>query len=107
MAEKSQRRLKLEASLAEDPADTFLRYGVAMQCLTEGDLEEGRRMLRALIVDHPDDQVAAYHQLGRSLVETEEIDEARRVLQEGIRKARARGDYHAAGEMEELVNQVG
>ena len=36
MAEKSPRRLKLEESLAEDPADPFLRYGVALQCLREG-----------------------------------------------------------------------
>ena len=37
MAEKSRRRLMLEQSLAEDPADSFLRYGLAMQCLREGD----------------------------------------------------------------------
>ena len=33
MAEKSPRRLRLEESLAEDPADPFLRYGLALQCL--------------------------------------------------------------------------
>ncbi len=33
MAEKSTRRVALEQSLAEDPADTFLRYGLALQCL--------------------------------------------------------------------------
>ena len=42
MAEKSPRRQMLEQSLAEDPGDTFLRYGLAMQCLREGDVEEGR-----------------------------------------------------------------
>ena len=49
MAEKSPRRLMLESSLAEDPADTFLRYGLAVQCLREGDVEEGRQRLLALI----------------------------------------------------------
>ena len=39
MAEKSRRRLMLEQSLAEDPADPFLRYGLAIQCLNEGDIE--------------------------------------------------------------------
>ena len=66
MAEKSRRRLMLEQSLAEDPADPFLRYGLAMQCLNEGDVEEGRRGSRHLIADRPDDQVAAYQQLGQS-----------------------------------------
>ena len=45
MAEKSRRRLMLEQSLAEDPADPFLRYGLAIQCLSEGDIEQGRRRL--------------------------------------------------------------
>src|SRR5271165_4455833 len=100
MAEKSARRQKLEQSLAEDPGDTFLRYGLAMQCLREGDLEEGRERLRSLIADHPDDQIAAYQQLGQSHMETGEVDEATRVLKAGIIKARAKGDLHAAGEME-------
>ncbi len=56
----------LEASLAEDPGDSFLRYGLAMQCLREGDIEEGRGRLLSLIADEPDTQVAAYQQLGQS-----------------------------------------
>ena len=47
MAEKSPRRVMLEQSLAEDPCDTFLRYGLAVQCLREGDVEEGRERLLA------------------------------------------------------------
>src|SRR3954447_12742547 len=96
MAEKSPRRRMLEQSLAEDPSDTFLRYGLALQCLREGDVAEGRAALRALIADHPEDQVAAYQQLGQSLLESGEVEEAQRVLEVGISKARVRGDWHAA-----------
>jgi predicted Zn-dependent protease len=106
MAEKSPRRLMLEQSLAEDPLDTFLRYGLAIQCLREGDLVEGRRRLLALIADHPDDQIAAYQQLGQSYLETGEIEEATSALRSGIAKARLRGDEHAAGEMEGLLAQL-
>jgi predicted Zn-dependent protease len=107
MAEKSPRRLKLEESLAEDPGDTFLRYGLALQCLREGDLEEGRSRLRALIADHPADQVAAYQQLGQSYLETGDAIEGAATLREGIARARQRGDWHAAGEMEGLLAQLG
>src|SRR4051812_35470992 len=100
MAEKSAKRLMLEASLADDPADTFLRYGLALQCLRDGDVAEGRERLRSLIADHPDDQVAAYQQLGQSYIDNGEPDEARDVLTLGIAKAKARGDWHAAAEME-------
>jgi thioredoxin-like negative regulator of GroEL len=103
MAEKSRRRLMLEQSLAEDPADPFLRYGLAMQCLYDGDVEEGRGRLSALIADRPEDQVAAYQQLGQSYAETGETEAARGVLLTGIAKARAAGDFHAAAEMEQAL----
>jgi predicted Zn-dependent protease len=96
----------LEQSLAEDPGDTFLRYGLAVQCLREGDLEEGRTRLRALILDHPDDQVAAYQQLGQSYAETGESEAAVNALRTGIAKAQARGDWHAASEMEQLLESL-
>jgi uncharacterized protein HemY len=106
MADKSPRRLMLEASLSEDPADTFLRYGLAVQCLREGDVEIGREQLKSLIADHPDDTVAAHQQLGQSYLEAEEFAEARSILERGIALARKRGDWHAAGEMEGLLSQM-
>jgi thioredoxin-like negative regulator of GroEL len=107
MAEKSPRRVKLEQSLAEDPGDTFLRYGLALQCLREGEVEEGRSRLLALIADHPDDQIPAYQQLGQSYLEVGETHEAGTVLRAGIAKAQARGDWHAMAEMEALLAQLG
>ena len=102
MAEKSRRRELLERSLAEDPGDPFLRYGLAMQCLREGETAEGRERLKALIADHPETQIASYQQLGQSYAEARMIDEARAVLVEGIKRALAAGDDHAAAEMRGL-----
>jgi predicted Zn-dependent protease len=93
----------LEQSLAEDPTDTFLRYGVAVQCLRDGDIEEGRRRLEALIEDCPDDQVAVYQQLGQSYAQTGENAAAAAALRAGVIKAKAKGDWHAAAEMEQLL----
>ena len=106
MAEKSPRRLRLEASLAEDPADTFLRYGLAVQCLRDGATAEGRQQLQALIADHPDDQVAAHQMLGQSYAESAELEAARAILDSGITLANRRGDWHAASEMEGLRMQL-
>lgn len=107
MAEKSRRRLMLEQSLALDPADAFLRYGLAVQCLSEGDLEEGRQRLLELIADRPDDQVAAYQQLGQSYAQTDEHEAATAILTSGIEKARVAGDWHAAAEMEQAISMLG
>ncbi|MDG3007137.1 tetratricopeptide repeat protein [Paludisphaera mucosa] len=106
MAEKSPRRLKLEESLRDDPTDAFLRYGLAVQCLREGDVEEGRERLKALIADRPDDEVAAYQQLGQSYAETEEFAAAAATLRTGVAKALARGDQHAAAEMGGLLDSL-
>ena len=106
MAEKSRRRLMLEQSLADDPADSFLRYGLAIQCLREGDLEEGRERLLALIADHPDDSVAAYQQLAQSYADSGEQAAAAAMLRTGINKAKAIGDWHAAAEMEQMLDSL-
>lgn len=106
MPEKSRKRLMLEASLAEDPGDVFLRYGLAIQCLRDGDTAEGRERLRALIADHPEDQIAAYQQLGQSFMETGELDDARAALKAGIARARAIGDSHAAAEMDGFLASI-
>jgi predicted Zn-dependent protease len=107
MAEKSPRRRMLEQSLSEDPSDAFLRYGLAMQCLREGDIEEGRERLRSLIDDDPDRQIAAYQQLGQSYADSGDHATALDVLRLGVTKARATGDWHAAGEMEQLIGSLG
>ncbi len=96
----------LEQSLAEDPDDAFLRYGLAMQCLRDGDIEEGRQRLQSLIADDPDRQVAAYQQLGQSYVESGESGAAMTVLSTGLAKARAAGDWHAAAEIQQLIESL-
>jgi predicted Zn-dependent protease len=106
MAEKSRRRLMLEQSLADDPTDTFLRYGLAIQCLRDGDIEEGRERLLALIKDHPEDQVAAYQQLAQSYADSGEAPAAAAMLKTGINKANAAGDWHAAAEMQQMLESL-
>ncbi len=105
MPDKSPRRLMLERSLAEDPGDAFLRYGLAMQCLRDGDVAEGRDRLRGLIADDPG-QIAAYQQLGQSYADEGEVDEAAVVLRKGIEQARKSGDWHAAAEMEHILESL-
>lgn len=98
MAEKSAKRLKMEASLAEDPADSFLRYGLAMLCLREGDLGTGRGLLEEILAADPGD-VPTLQQLGQSYMEAGDHGAARGYFERGIAAARARSDAKAAGEM--------
>ena len=67
---------------------------------------EGRRRLRELIADRPD-EVAAYQQLGQSYLEEGEPEQARPILERGVEAARARGDSHAVSEMSGLLDLMG
>lgn len=106
MGEKTRRRLMLEERLAEDPGDSFLRYGLAVQCLREGAVDEGRARLLALVEDRAREQVAAYQQLGQSYLDSGETEVAAKVLRAGIERARQTADDHAVAEMQLLLNSL-
>ena len=62
--------------------------------------------MKSLIADHPEDQIAAYQQLGQSYAETGEAEAAAAALEEGIARASARDDGHAAAEMQQLLDTL-
>jgi thioredoxin-like negative regulator of GroEL len=100
------RREKIEALLAEEPGDVFLRYSLALELEGEGRWEEGLEILEDLARGTPA-YVPAFHMAARHLVARGRIEEARRALREGIDAARAQGEAHAAGEMSELLMSLG
>lgn len=101
-----KRRERLEAMLAEDPGDTFLRYSMAMELRSDGDHEKSLAMLSELISDDPP-CVPAFLMAAQQLVDLGRIDEAREHLRKGTEEARVQGETHAAGEMSELLASLG
>ncbi len=100
------RKDKIEAMLADDPNDTFLRYSLAMELRSEGDHETSLVKLGELTRDGTP-YVPAFFMAAQQLVELERIDEARDYLRAGIDQARSQGDSHAAAEMSELLSSLG
>lgn len=100
------RREKIEAMLADDPRDTFLRYSLAMELDKEGDHEASLAGLKELSSDDPP-YVPAYFMAAQQLARLDRTDEARAELRDGIEEARRQGDAHAAGEMAELLASLG
>jgi thioredoxin-like negative regulator of GroEL len=101
----ASRRQQLERMLAESPADSFLVYGVALEYIREGSVEEGLMRLRGLVAENPDYQ-AAYFQLGQVLTQEGEVDEARHWLELGVAAAQRIGDAKAAREMSEFLSML-
>ena len=100
------RREKIEAMLADDPADTFLRYSLAMELRSEGDHDASLARLDEL---SQDDQpyVPAFFMAAQQLADLDRVDEARQYLRDGIEQARNQGDSHAAAEMSEFLTSLG
>jgi thioredoxin-like negative regulator of GroEL len=96
------RREKIEAMLAEDPGDTFLRYSLAMELDKEGDHETSLAKFAELMRENPP-YVPAFFMAGQQLVRIGRTDEARRILREGVEAATRQDDSHAAREMSEFL----
>lgn len=101
---KTTRMEQLEAMLAEDPNDPFLRYGLAMEHVSQGEDEAAVVMLQDLIRQFPEQPyVPAYLQAGQALMRLGRDREAAAILREGIQAARRVGNDHALGEMQGLL----
>jgi tetratricopeptide (TPR) repeat protein len=102
----SSRREKIEAMLADEPGDVFLRYSLAMELDKEGNHDRSLDLLTELI-EHDPPYIAAYFMAGQQLARITRIEKARDVLRVGIEEARRQDDQHAAGEMSEFLASLG
>ena len=102
----SDRREKIEAMLADDPGDTFLRYSLAMELRKEQRHDESLERLRQLTADTPP-YIPAFFMAAQQLVDLDRVGEARQYLRDGIQQARDQGDSHAAAEMSDYLAMLG
>jgi hypothetical protein len=100
------RREKIEAMLADDPRDVFLRYSLAMELDKEGNHDASLARFDELTRDDPP-YVPAFFMAAQQLARLARIAEARTYLRDGIETARQQGNAHAAGEMSEFLASLG
>ena len=106
MSEQSKtRRQKLEEFLAKNPNDAFSRYGIALECVKEGDLAAAENHFRTLIETSPD-YVPGYQMYAQTLAQNERQEDAKAVLEKGIAAAIRSGNQHARSEMEALLSEL-
>jgi hypothetical protein len=100
------RRQKIEAMLAKDRGDQFLRYALAMELDKEGQHEQSLETFRGLMADSQP-HVPSFLMAAQQLTRLERVEDARSVLRTGIEEARRQGNAHAASEMGELLASLG
>jgi len=93
----------LQAMLAQNPADSFSRYGLAMEYRNAGDLEAAVREFRDLIASDPS-YCYAYFRAGQALERLGRPGEARAIYQQGIQAAQTKNDRHAQSELQAALD---
>ena len=91
--------------LAQNPTDTFARYGLAMELIAQNRTGDGLAEFDKLIAQSPD-YVPAYQMSAQTLAKLGRTDEAVARLHTGIAAANRTGNQHALAEMDALRDEL-
>ena len=93
----------LKQMLAQDPANSFAHYGLAMEYANTGDLKAAISEFKSLIAAD-NSYVAAYYHCGQSLEKLGQVEDARSVYEGGIEQCSKKGDLHTKSEIEAALS---
>ena len=101
--EKTRREF-LEQALRENPDNTFARYGLALD-LAKSQPEAAWTHFQYLLLNHPD-YSATYFQAATFLTQQGRLDEARRILADGLEVTGRQGKRHAQAELQAALDDL-
>lgn len=101
----SPRRQRLTELLADAPDDPELRYALAMEDLSCGDLEAAVRGFLELTSNSPP-HVPSFLMAAQTLLKLDRTQEAIDILKSGVTAAAQQGNLHAQGEMQGLLDNL-
>jgi predicted Zn-dependent protease len=96
----------LSEILAANPEDSFARYGLAMEYSKAGQIDQAVEEFKTLIEKTPD-YTPAYFMAAQTLAAASRVDEAKRMLVDGVSCARRTGNAHAQSEMTAMLEELG
>lgn len=95
----------LKEILALDPRNSFARYGIAMELISQGDKLAGLAEFDQLLELDPD-YVGAYFMSAQTLAADGRKNEAVARLEAGIGCAARAGNRHAMSEMQAMLDEL-
>lgn len=102
----SSRLETLKSLVAQDPSNSFMRYGLAMEYANSGNLEHAVEEYRNLMAANPD-YAAAYYHAGQTLEKLGRPEEAREIYRQGIEVTTRIGDSHTRSEIQTVLEMLG
>jgi len=93
----------LRGMVAANPTDSFARYGLAMEYVKSGSLQEAVEQFTQLLAGN-EKYPAAYFHGGQALEKLGKIDDARALYEKGIQVTTAMGDMHTRSELQAALD---
>lgn len=95
----------LNEILEQEPNDAFARYGLAMEYSKSGEVDRAMEEFAKLLAAHPG-YTAGYFMAAQTLASANRIEEAKRMLVDGIQSAVRTGNAHAQSEMTAMLDEL-
>ena len=92
--------------VAQNPSDSFARYGLAMAFAAEGKTDEALREFATTTSNNPD-YVPAYQMSAQTLLKLDQTEAAKARITEGLAACQRTGNIHAASELQAMLDELG
>jgi thioredoxin-like negative regulator of GroEL len=99
------KEVMLSEILAQNPKDTFARYGLAMEYAGTDRIEASLEQFEILLTENPD-YTPGYFMAAQTLARAGRGEEAKQRLTQGIASADRTGNQHAKGEMQAMLEEL-
>src|SRR5688572_25255039 len=96
---------RLKEFLASDPNDSFVQHALALEYVKEGNDEEAGQWFEKLLAFN-ENYIGSYYHLAKLHERQGRTEEAIRVYEKGMEKAKAAGDNHAYSELRSAYEEL-
>lgn len=93
----------LQNMLSQDPANTFARYGLAMEYSKAEHFEQAVAEFQTLL-SQDSGYAAAYYHAGQAFEKLGRLEDARQIYEKGIEITTHKGDTHTRSEIEAALS---
>ncbi len=95
----------LQNLLNDNPSDDFAKYALALEYISVSDTDSAEKFLKELIAASPS-YLATYYQYGKLLEDKGEIDDARKIYNQGLFVATSQNDMHTKSELQDALDNL-